>query len=118
MPNDNYNSSPLEWVEAYLAENTLQAHCIKGLLATQGIDAKLHGEALMGAVGEIPIDACYIKLMVKVEDKEVTETVLKHYEQALKNNPLDWFCHQCGENNATTFDLCWHCGHDPLHTTL
>ena len=47
--------------------NLLQAHMWKGLLETSGIEVDLRGEALMGGVGELPVDLQTVELWIDME---------------------------------------------------
>ena len=42
-------------VQVYSAENPTEAHYLKGLLESQGIQCDVRGESLFGARGELPI---------------------------------------------------------------
>jgi len=30
-------------------------------------------------------------------------------ESEIKCTQGDWICHFCGESNASSFEICWHC---------
>ena len=44
--------------------NLLQAHTWKGLLEACGIEVQLKGEALLGGIGELPVDLQNVELWV------------------------------------------------------
>lgn len=85
--------------------NLLQAHTWKGMLEASGIRVELRGEALMGGVGELPVDMQSVELWV-------TET---HYHDANRQLAMlnvqgpEWQCVQCHEVNEASFELCWQC---------
>ncbi|MFD1007936.1 putative signal transducing protein [Oceanisphaera ostreae] len=57
-----------EWVTVYQAANNLEAHTIKGALEVSGIKVQLKGEALAGALGELPANAIEVTLLVRSYD--------------------------------------------------
>ncbi|WP_017444205.1 DUF2007 domain-containing protein [Gayadomonas joobiniege] len=90
----------------YQTDNSLQAHCIKGLLLQHGITAQLSGESLFGAIGELPAN---IQIEITVEHSEQARA-LEIIEKAMHSQQgQDWFCPQCGEKNAASFEVCWQC---------
>ncbi len=100
-----------DWTLIYQADNLIQAHCIKGLLEQAGIDVNLQGEALQGAIGELP--AVGMSVDIRVEQAKLKQA--KQLIQTFENTPQSqWLCQDCHEMNESTFEICWHCGHDPL----
>jgi len=53
----------------YRAENIIDAHLVKGALATEGIVAFVAGEYLTGAIGELPVSNL-VAVMVSDNDVE------------------------------------------------
>ncbi|MGB5856278.1 MAG: DUF2007 domain-containing protein [Oceanisphaera sp.] len=98
-----------EWVTVYQAANNLEAYTIKGALEVSGIKVQLKGEALAGALGELPANAIEVTLLVRSYDIESSQLILARYQQ--DERPA-WYCSQCGEHNAGSFEICWQCGHD------
>ncbi len=66
---------------AYEAENLIDAHLIKGLLAQEGIDAFVRGEYLSGAIGELPAVGL-VAVMVADEDLAAAREVIADWRQA------------------------------------
>ncbi|MBO1519609.1 DUF2007 domain-containing protein [Oceanisphaera pacifica] len=98
-----------EWVRVYQAANSLEAHAIKGALEVSGIKVQLKGEALAGALGELPANAIEVTLHVRPKDITQSQLILTRYQQEPRP---DWYCSHCGEHNAGSFELCWQCGQD------
>ena len=71
---------------------------------------RLNGEALSGALGELPVDLLQVTLMVREQDRSKAGRVIERYQQRQGNG---WLCGQCGEENGANFDVCWRCHHDP-----
>lgn len=99
-----------DWKLIYQAENQLQAHCIKGMLAQSGIEVRLTGEALQGAVGELPFNEIAIGVYVFFTQMTRAKQAIAQFEA---KQTKDWSCSDCKELNASTFEICWQCGHDP-----
>ncbi|RLV59808.1 DUF2007 domain-containing protein [Parashewanella curva] len=91
-------------------DNSLAIHALKGLLQTQGIDAEVRGEALLGAMGELAADVALVELWVEAENLAKGKEVLESTQQ--QGSP--WVCRDCGEPNEATFEICWQCGNEPF----
>lgn len=94
--------------KVYQAINALEAHSLKGLLASHQIDCVLKGETLSAAVGELPPDVQGVTLWVESENATGAQTILQEYEA---QSHAHWICPACGEENAGSFELCWQCQH-------
>ncbi|KMV28945.1 DUF2007 domain-containing protein [Photobacterium swingsii] len=103
------------WVIAYRAANSLEAHCLKGLLESDNIAVKLTGENLSSAAGELPANVVEVSLWVDEPDRVKAASILQRYEQS--QNGQAWRCVQCHEVNDAQFEVCWQCGCDPLLLT-
>lgn len=97
------------WVTAYKAANSLEAHTLKGALEVSGIAVQLQGEALAGALGELPANAIEITMQVKNHRLAQARQILQRYQDVAE---ASWICSRCGEENAGSFELCWQCGQD------
>ncbi|WP_295027932.1 DUF2007 domain-containing protein [Shewanella sp.] len=96
--------------------NLLQAHMWKGLLETSGIEVELRGEALLGGVGELPVDLQNVELWVSESRYELAKAQLG----SLNAEGSRWRCVKCQEMNEASFDLCWQCGTESceIHKSL
>ena len=99
-----------DWISIYKAENVIEANLIKGLLALSCIDVRFHGEALAGALGDIPHEQTYVSILVMQIKQRQAEKILLEYQS--KQSIHDWFCSHCGEKNGAGFELCWSCQMD------
>ncbi|GAA5218349.1 DUF2007 domain-containing protein [Corallincola platygyrae] len=90
----------------YEAANGIEANLLKGMLATEGIEVTLKGEQLLGAVGELPMSVQQVSLWVDSGWYSAARRLLESYE---RKQSAQWCCHQCGETNEGSFDLCWQC---------
>lgn len=92
--------------KALLTEgNLLQAHTWKGLLQTCGICVELKGEALLGGVGELPVDVQNVELWVAEAELIQAQGIL----ESMNVEGPQWQCVQCHEMNEANFELCWQC---------
>jgi hypothetical protein len=66
--------------EAYSPANAAEAHMLVHLLEQAGIQARIHGEALQGAVGDLPVSN-FLQIMVSDEDYDRARKVLLEWEQ-------------------------------------
>jgi len=76
-------------VPLYTAHSIIDAHLLKGLLAQGGIDARILGEFLQGAVGELPPTG-YIQVLVDEEDLPAALETLEAFESN-QQDATRWF---------------------------
>jgi hypothetical protein len=69
-----------ELVTVYRAADGIQAHLVRSLLEEEGIPVHIQGEALMGAVGELPAT------MLEVEVQVPPEFAVRARELALQSD--------------------------------
>lgn len=100
----------MSWVQVYSASNSLEAHSLKGMLESMGIEVVLKGESLASATGELPADVIAVTLWVEEVFENKALAALRDYEAQAETA---WFCSGCGEENGGSFDVCWQCGSLP-----
>ncbi|MGF1699809.1 DUF2007 domain-containing protein [Photobacterium makurazakiensis] len=105
-----------KWYQVYKAINALEAHCVKGMLESEGVDVQLRGEGLSAAAGELPMEVVEVTLWVDSAQYVQAQNLISNYE---KTDYPQWYCHQCGELNEGQFELCWQCGqvHDSTNNS-
>ncbi|WAJ70287.1 DUF2007 domain-containing protein [Catenovulum adriaticum] len=94
----------------YQASNNIQAHCLKGMLEQTGIAVTLTGEALQGAVGELPATGLTVDLYIHHTHLAKAKKLIQAFENTTQTQ---WRCPNCHEINESTFEICWQCSHDP-----
>jgi hypothetical protein len=92
----------------YRARDTLEANLLKDRLATSHIEARVFGEFIGGAIGELPA-IHFPEVWVDNEDLVPAERVLKEFLHPAEDAGR-WVCPGCGETVEGQFDLCWKCG--------
>lgn len=100
-----------KWHDLTTVAQLLEAHALKGDLESEGIEVRLLGEALLGAVGELPVDAQQIRVQVPEQELARARQLL---EQRSQQHRREWRCPHCGELNGSAYEVCWRCGCDPL----
>jgi hypothetical protein len=97
-------------IKVHTSPNAVEIHNLKNVLEGSGIDCEIRGEYRRGAVGEIPVNECWIELWI-VKDSEEAQA-----RQILDNPKSEsaeaWNCSKCGESNGGQFDQCWKCQDD------
>lgn len=68
----------------YLAADAIQAHLLRGRLEDEGLVVHLRGEALKGAMGELPADVVQIEVQVPSEDAEQGRALALRFERDLR----------------------------------
>ena len=95
----------------YTARNIAEAHLLRGYLESQGVDAVVRGEYLLGAMGDLPGDLCKVCVM---DDREfaLADALLQRFLRgaAARDPQAPWYCARCGEYLEGQFTDCWNCG--------
>jgi len=67
--------------QVFVARDPVEAHLVKGLLESRGIDAEVRGEALWGTRGETPLTPETLPTVWVLDDKKASEAarVVKEY---------------------------------------
>jgi len=90
------------------------AHLVRGLLQSHGIDAIVRGDFLTGGWGELPVDVCAVWITDDTRFDEADQLVQDYLQGALAriHSGSAWDCPQCGEAIEGQFTACWHCGNE------
>ena len=98
--------------KVWTADNQGNAHILKGLLESQGIDAFVQGEQGFARRGVGASMANYPTVWIKNDSQE--EAALKtarDFEKDKASEPEGepWTCKKCGETIEPQFSDCWKC---------
>jgi hypothetical protein len=95
----------------YQAADRIEAQLLVDFLDGYLIRARILGDYLAGAFGELPVDIYPSVWVLEDEDlpraRELLARFLSRGEAA--SGPI-WVCPTCGERVDAGFDLCWNCG--------
>lgn len=99
-------------MKIYSAKNPTQAHILRGLLETQGIDVEVRGDGIFGLKGEIPMtcDTDPYLWLHNPNQHAKARQLIKEYEEAYSVDDKPWQCKQCDEFIDGNFGVCWQCG--------
>ena len=101
-------------VEVYWAADAPQAHLVKTVLKKAGIDARVVGEMLQAALGELPMGpATSPRIWVPRKDEARARAIIAAWEKQRSEDRTEeraaWACPRCGEEVEGSFDICWKC---------
>lgn len=93
----------------HAAANLPEAHILVDLLAQRGIRARVFNAHASSLAGELPIDASLPQVWVDdprdaLRAREIIDAFLRSSHGPARK------CPACGEENPSSFDLCWSCG--------
>jgi hypothetical protein len=96
----------------YSAATLPDAHLVRGLLAHEGIDARVFNENAQSLMGEIPVHLAWPEVWIVDEaDTERARAIIRGIERSPAST-CTAFCPNCGEENPGNFQVCWNCGRD------
>lgn len=106
---------PVIWVamkKIYAAATLPDAHLVRGLLAREGIDARVFNENAQSLMGEIPVHHAWPEIWIMDEDDEERARGLIRGMERAADAARSARCPHCGEDNPANFQVCWSCGRD------
>ena len=93
----------------YSAATLADAHLVAGLLAQEGIGARVLNENAQGGLGEIPFTHAWPEVWLDDErDRQRALEVIRQIERAATD--VQVACSACQEMNPDNFQVCWNCG--------
>jgi len=98
--------------QLHAARHSVEAHLIRGFLASHGIAAEVRGEYLTSGWGELPVDVCSVWITHDAQFAEANELLRAFLSGtfARKFSGERWICRECGEHLEGQFTACWKCG--------
>ena len=120
----------------YSASDPADAHLMRGMLESNGIEAIVQGEALWSGRGDLPLGPeSAPSVWVSDEEFDRARTLISEHERAIDPNrcancghdfeqpppttcpqcgqanakPEAWICPECGESIEGQFAECWRC---------
>lgn len=101
------------YTRVFRAENSVEAHMIKGMLEQHGVRARVVGGGLSSGVGELPADVIQVDVEVPTGYRQYARELIDGYEQNRATDDASdesWSCPACAESNPASFETCWQCG--------
>ena len=102
-----------EPLEVYSAVDVPEAHLVHAVLKEAGIEARIVGEHLQNAVGDLPAVSIAPRIWVHAQNFERAREVIKAWQKECRESrsatASKWDCTHCGETNEPAFDFCWNC---------
>ncbi len=97
--------------QLHAARHALEAHLIRGFLASNGIAAEVRGEYLTSGWGELPADVCSVWIADDAQFAHADELLKAFLSGSLARQfgGEAWTC-DCGEKLEGQFTACWRCG--------
>lgn len=101
-------------VEVYSAGSALEAYALKNALETAGVDARVVGDVLQAAAGDLPLGQPITpRIWVRKDDEQQARAIIEGWREQ-RSRPGDeatpWHCSACGEEVSGGFEVCWQCG--------
>jgi hypothetical protein len=100
--------------QVFTSYDITEAHFVRGLLESHGLEVALRGEDLWVNRGELPFVETWPTVWV-VDDAHEAEArrIIVEYQSARgdrSGHPADWRCRTCGQDVEPQFTACWSCG--------
>lgn len=100
--------------KVFVAKHPAEAHLIRGLLESGGIQAIVRGESLFGARGEAPVTFDTLPSVWVLDDQQTAAAldILRDHEGRAEaaSAQASWRCPRCGTDIEPQFTACWQCG--------
>lgn len=94
----------------YRAANMIDAQLVLDELKAAGMQARISGSYLSGAIGEVPPDELISVWIDSDRQYDRAREVVADFEATQRLRGADKPCHQCSELLAPQFGRCWNCG--------
>ena len=89
----------------------MEAHLLVGLLAERGIRARVLNANASSVAGELPVDQARPQVWVDdPSDAPRARDLIDDFVRTPVGPTIK--CPACGEENPSSFELCWSCGAD------
>jgi len=88
----------------------IDAQMVLDELKAAGMQARISGSYLSGAIGEVPPDELISVWVDSDRQYDRAREVVADFEATQRLSGADKPCHQCQEKLAPQFGRCWNCG--------
>jgi len=97
-------------VKVYEAASPVDAQMVCDMLMSCGIDARVNGLYLTGAIGELPVDSLISVWLTDSSQSERARAIIKDMEAERKAPASILICTECQAEVYSNFNNCWRCG--------
>ena len=94
----------------HYARSAAEAHNLRILLQSHGIEAVVSDEIVASLRGHVPMDLSSAVKVWVVDDARAEEAERILAARGVPASAAPWVCPFCDEQNPGAFDLCWSCG--------
>ncbi len=94
----------------YSAANLVEAQLIVDELKAGGMQARVTGTYLSGAIGELPPSDVIGVWLDEVQHSDRARAIINEFEAVRQRPERDWRCQHCQEWVGREFGACWQCG--------
>lgn len=102
-------------ISVYTAESMVDAQLVCDALLTEGLEARINGGYLSGAIGELPagqlISVWIVDAAMEERARSIVSAFEGNYVAGNERGGKEQTCPQCGERLESQFSHCWQCGH-------
>lgn len=97
-------------MKIYQAASILDAQLVCDMLLSSGIDARVSGAYLSGAIGELPVDTVVGVWIADAGHEERARSIIDAMEAQRQAPVKEFNCAGCGAEVTSNFNNCWQCG--------
>jgi hypothetical protein len=94
----------------YRAANLIEAQLVVDELRAGGMQARITGSYLSGAIGELPPTEIIGVWLDEAQHCERARSIIDDFEASRQRPARDWCCQRCQEWVGREFGACWQCG--------
>ncbi|MBX2880054.1 MAG: DUF2007 domain-containing protein [Granulosicoccus sp.] len=94
----------------YRAANLIEAQLVVDHLRDSGLQARITGTYLSGAIGELPPDDVIGVWLLEERHYQRARDIIDTFEAGRQSSRGNWQCKGCDEWLSHGFDICWQCG--------
>ncbi len=88
----------------------VEAQLIVDELGAGGMQARITGSYLSGAIGELPPTEVIGVWLDQAQHSDRARAVIEEFESSRQQSAKDWQCDRCQEWSGREFGACWQCG--------
>ncbi|MBN7824165.1 DUF2007 domain-containing protein [Bowmanella dokdonensis] len=99
-------------MKVFASEDRFLVWQVRQLLEDRNIPCFIKNEFAIGGAGDLSPFDCWPEVWITDDGWLPRAKEIIHRWQKELGVGQDWYCPGCGEENAGSFDLCWHCAQE------